>query len=95
MKNFRKKIEETLEKLDLKWRDLPLKTQFRYVILLFGFYLIVGIGVLVKVCYDLGREEGHMTIEHINSSGVLKDRSEDKDSVLTNSKNSENGRERK
>lgn len=95
MKNIRTKITEELERLDAKWRALPLKTQIRYVIMLFAFYLLMGIGVLIKVCYDLGREEGHMEIQHIESSGVVSDGSADKDSVVSNSKNSDNGRERK
>ncbi|WP_312508851.1 nitrogen regulatory IIA protein [Chryseobacterium culicis] len=93
MKNIRTKITEELEKLDLKWRRLPLKTQCRYVIMLFAFYLVTGIGVLVKVCYDLGREDAHMAIQHIESPGIQK-KGNQGDSASSNIKSNLHGRER-
>ncbi|RKF37119.1 nitrogen regulatory IIA protein [Sphingobacterium siyangense] len=95
MKNFRNTIESELEKLDNKWQALPLKTQCRYVIILFAFYLTMGIGVLVKVCYDLGKEDRQMEISHIESPSISEGSSAMKDSSLINYKKYINGRERK
>ncbi|KXH84917.1 nitrogen regulatory IIA protein [Chryseobacterium kwangjuense] len=94
MKNFRNTIESELERLDNRWQALPLKTQCKYVIILFTFYLTMGIGVLVKVCYDLGKEDRHIEIGHIESPSIGDGTSLRADSILINNKKFRNGRER-
>ncbi|OJZ01215.1 nitrogen regulatory IIA protein [Sphingobacterium sp. 40-24] len=90
MKNIRTAIDNELDKLDLRWRNLPVKKQIRYVLYLFAFYLLMGVGVLVKVFYDLGRGD-KIDISHIEVPAVIHNESSQKDSV-TNSKHMENGR---
>ncbi len=90
MKNIRTAIDHELDKLDLRWRNLPVKKQIRYVLYLFAFYLLMGVGVLVKVFYDLGRAD-KIDISHIEVPAVIHNESSQKDSV-TNSKHMENGR---
>lgn len=90
MKNIRTAIDNELEKLDQRWRNLPVKKQIRYVLYLFAFYLLMGVGVLVKVFYDLGRGD-KIDISHIELPAVIHNESSQKDSV-TNSKHIENGR---
>lgn len=90
MKNIRTAIDNELDKLDLRWRNLPVKKQIRYVLYLFAFYLLMGVGVLVKVFYDLGRGD-KIDISHIELPAVIHNESSQKDSV-TNSKHMENGR---
>ncbi|MFC3356008.1 nitrogen regulatory IIA protein [Sphingobacterium zeae] len=92
MKNIRTTIDKEVEKLDLKWRSLPVGRQVRYVLYLFAFYLLMGVGVLVKVFYDLGKGDT-IDISHIEVPGVIQNESSVKDSV-TNPKNIYNGRER-
>ncbi|PUV24431.1 nitrogen regulatory IIA protein [Sphingobacterium athyrii] len=92
MKNFRNTIESELERLDNRWQALPLKTQCRYVIILFACYLTLGIGVLVKVCYDLGKEDRHIEVSHIQSPSIGDDAL--RKDTLINNKNYNNGRER-
>lgn len=75
MKNLRTTLYNEFEKLDLKWQNLPLKKQIRYVLYLFAFYMLLGVGVLVKVFYDL-RNSDEIEIEHINVPLVV-----DKDSI--------------
>lgn len=95
MKNIRNTIEQELDKLDDKWQALPLRTQVRYVIVLFSCYLILGIGVLVKVCYDLGRENNNsIAIKHIDPPPVVQDGSVGKNAESNANKNQRNGRER-
>lgn len=94
MKNFRNTIESELERLDNKWQALPLKTQCKYVIILFAFYLTMGIGVLVKVYYDLGKEDRHIEIGHIESPSISDGGLSRGDSILNNNKKYSNGRER-
>lgn len=90
MKNIRTAIDNELEKLNQRWRNLPVKKQIRYVLYLFAFYLLMGVGVLVKVFYDLGRGD-KIDISHIELPAVIHNESSQKDSV-TNSKHIENGR---
>ena len=92
MKNIRTTIDKEVEKLDLKWRKLPVGKQIRYVLYLFAFYLMMGVGVLVKVCYDLGKGDT-IAISHIEVPRVIQNESSVKDSV-TNPKTIYNGRER-
>lgn len=92
MKNIRTTIDKELEKLDLRWRNLPVRKQIRYVLYLFAFYLLMGVGVLVKVFYDLGKGD-KIDISHIELPAVIRNESSMIDSV-TNPKHIENGRER-
>lgn len=92
MKNIRSTINNELEKLDLRWRNLPIRTQIRYVLYLFTFYLLMGVCVLVKVFYDLGRGD-KIDISHIEMPPVIDNESSERESVI-NSKQIENGRER-
>ena len=75
MKNLRTTLHDELEKFDLKWRNLPLNNQIRYVLYFFAFYMLLGGGVLVKVFYDL-RNADEIEIEHINVPLVV-----DQDSI--------------
>ena len=54
----------------------------------------MGIGVLVKVCYDLGKEDRHIEIGHIESPSIGDGTSLRADSILNNNKKLRNGRER-
>jgi hypothetical protein len=92
MKNIRTTIDNELEKLDLRWRNLPVRKQIRYVLYLFAFYLLMGVGVLVKVFYDLGKGD-KIDISHIELPAFIRNESSMIDSV-TNPKHIENGRER-
>ncbi|OPC69876.1 nitrogen regulatory IIA protein [Elizabethkingia miricola] len=92
MKNIRTTIDNELEKLDLRWRNLPVKKQITYVLYLFAFYLLMGVGVLVKVFYDLGKGD-KIDISHIEVPAVIHNESSMKDSVR-NPKTIDNGRER-
>lgn len=93
MKNFRNTIESELERLDDKWQALPLRTQCKYVLILFFFYLVMGIGVLVKVCYDLGKKDQPIEISHIQTPPADDATALGEDSLI-NSKKYRNGRER-
>lgn len=92
MKNIRTTIDNELEKLDLRWRNLPVRTQIRYVLFLFAFYLLMGVGVLIKVFYDLGRGD-NIKISHIELPATIHHGSTVSDSI-DNAKNYRNGRER-
>jgi len=65
MKNLRIIISSRLDQLDERWRALPLKKQHRYTLLLFLGYALLSLFVIIKVCYDLGKHNTAMPIEHI------------------------------
>ncbi|AKK71326.1 nitrogen regulatory IIA protein [Chryseobacterium gallinarum] len=85
---IRTTIDNELEKLDLKWRNLPVRKQIRYVLYLFAFYMLLGVGVMIKVFYDLGKDDG-MEIRHIEAPAVIKG-----DPISNKVKSNKNGRER-
>lgn len=59
------------EKLDGKWRALPVGRQHKYTLCFFVAYLILTAGVIFKVWYDAGKPDSNMVIEHIENP-VLK-----------------------
>lgn len=94
MKNMRTVIENEVERLDQKWRDLPLQVQCRYIVIIFICYFVICLGMLGTVWYQLGKENPEMAISHIESPAIGKRESVKKDSLWINSKNNSNGRER-
>ena len=67
MKKLRTTINNWFDKLDEQWRDLPVKRQHRYTLLLFAGYAVLSLVVIAKVCYDVGKSDGKLTIEHIEN----------------------------
>src|SRR5690606_7462617 len=67
MKNLRTTINNWFDKLDERWRSMPVKKQHRYTLLLFLGYALLSFVVLLKVCYDVAQSDNTMTIEHIEN----------------------------
>lgn len=67
MKKLRAKISKWFDRLDEQWRELPVKKQHRYTLLLFGGYCLLSIIVIAKVCYDVGVSDSKLKIEHIEN----------------------------
>lgn len=67
MKKMRKIIHVRIERLDRKWRAMPVKKQHHYTLLLFLGYALLSIIVLLKVCYDMAQSNNTLTIEHIEN----------------------------
>lgn len=67
MKKLRVRLAAGLSKLGSRWQALPVKKQQKYILLLFIFYLLLSIGVILKVWYDLLQPDQRMTIEHIEN----------------------------
>jgi len=67
MKNLRTTIKNWFDKLDGRWRAMPIKKQLRYTLLLFSGYALLSIIVLLKVCCDVAQSDNTMTIEHIEN----------------------------
>ncbi|MEO8172235.1 MAG: nitrogen regulatory IIA protein [Sediminibacterium sp.] len=71
MKNVRTKMEQWFDRLDERWRSLPVGRQHRYMLCFFAGYLLLTLGVIFKVWYDTARPDDKMVIRHIEKP-VLK-----------------------
>ena len=79
MKDLSTKIEDWFDKLDNRWRQVPIRTQRMVAILFFSLYALLSLYVIAKVCFDLGRACNEMVVEHIESPEILKQNSSQKD----------------
>lgn len=95
MKNLRTTINNWFDKLDGQWRDMPVRKQHRYTLLLFAGYALLSIIVLIKVCYDVAQPDNTLTIEHIENpiNGQNKSSVSPQDSMTTILKRKNNERE--
>jgi hypothetical protein len=71
MKKLRTDMDKWFEKLDERWRTLPLRKQHKYTLYFFAGYLLLSAGVIFKLWYDTGKSNNDMVIEHIENP-VLK-----------------------
>lgn len=72
MGNLKTKLNNWFNKLNEQWRALPLKKQHRYTLLLFAGYVLLSVVIIGKVCYDVGKSNNRMTIEHIENPVIQK-----------------------
>lgn len=75
MKNLRTIINNWFDRLDERWRALPLKRQHRYTLLLFAGYALLSVAVIAKVCYDISKPGNGMAIEHIENPVIQQKKS--------------------
>ncbi|RDC55341.1 nitrogen regulatory IIA protein [Pedobacter chinensis] len=71
MKKIRANMDRYFDKLDERWRGLPLRKQHQYTLYFFVGYLLLTAGVIGKVWYDTSKSDNSMVIEHIENP-VLK-----------------------
>ncbi len=64
-------MDRYFDKLDERWRALPVRKQHKYTLYFFVAYLILTAVVIFKVWYDAGNQDNKMVIEHIENP-VLK-----------------------
>lgn len=88
MKKLRAPIEWYFDKLDDRWRAMPLSKQRQYTLYFFVGYLLLTAVVIGKVMYDKGKSGNDMHIEHIENP-ILKSKTPAKlqDSISTILKN--------
>lgn len=65
-------MDRYFDKLDNRWRALPVRKQHQYTLYFFVGYLLLTAGVVLKVWYDAGKSDD-IVIEHIENP-VLKKR---------------------
>ena len=64
-------MDRYFDKLEDRWRAMPLRKQHRYTLYLFIGYFLMTTGVIFKVWYDTSKFGNNMAIEHIENP-VLK-----------------------
>jgi hypothetical protein len=67
MKNLRTNMSEWFDRLDQRWKVLPVRKQHRYTLCFFTGYLLLTIGVIFKVGLDTTRSDNDMVIKHIEN----------------------------
>ncbi|WP_134092116.1 nitrogen regulatory IIA protein [Olivibacter sp. XZL3] len=75
MKKLRTTISNWFDRLDDRWRAMPVKKQHRYTLLLFAGYALLSVIVLIKVCYDVAQSDNNITIEHIENPIIRQNKS--------------------
>ncbi|MBN9313949.1 nitrogen regulatory IIA protein [Elizabethkingia miricola] len=88
MKKLRATMDRYFDKLDERWRALPVRKQHQYTLYFFVGYLLLTAGVIGKVVYDTGKPNDTINIRHIENP-VLKSKNPARlqDSVSTILKN--------
>ncbi|WP_149914014.1 nitrogen regulatory IIA protein [Sphingobacterium cavernae] len=71
MKKLRANIDRYFDKLDDRWRALPLRKQHQYTLYFFIGYFLLTVAVVGKVMYYTGKSGNDMHIKHIENP-VLK-----------------------
>ncbi|NBL65627.1 nitrogen regulatory IIA protein [Flavobacterium sp. NST-5] len=72
MKKLRANMDRYFDRLDERWRALPLRKQHRYTLYFFTAYLLLTVGVIFKVWYDTAKSDNSMAIEHIENPVLQK-----------------------
>ena len=75
MKKIRASIDSYFDKLDERWRALPLRKQHQYTLYFFLGYLLITVAVIGKVMYDTSKYGNDMVIEHIENPVLKKSES--------------------
>lgn len=72
MKKLRVNMDRYFDKLDERWRALPLRKQHQYTLYFFVGYLLLTVAVIGKVMYDTSKSGNDMVIEHIENPVLRK-----------------------
>lgn len=67
MKNLRAYITRWFEKMDDRWKALPVKKQHLYTLYFFTVYLLLTAVVLYKVTLDTGKSKAGLVISPIEN----------------------------
>lgn len=57
MKNLRTTISNRFDRLDNRWRALPVKKQHRYTLFFFLAYVLLTVAVITGIWYDVKYSE--------------------------------------
>lgn len=91
--NLRTKIENRINDLDDRWRELPVKKQQKYTLYFFLCYVMLTLIVVANVCVETGSVDDEVAIKHIGNPIKKLENSSAKDSISTHSKNGNHGKQ--
>ncbi len=72
MKKLRERLDNWFEKLDERWRALPVKKQHKYTLFFFLGYLFLTVMVIAKVWFDTSQPNPSIEIRHIENPVIPK-----------------------
>ncbi|NGY37669.1 nitrogen regulatory IIA protein [Flavobacterium sp. XN-5] len=89
MRKLRANMDRYFNKLDERWRELPVRKQRKYILYFFIGYLLLTAGVILKVWHDAGKADNNLVIGHIENPVLKKKESSEKlkDTLTTIFKN--------
>jgi hypothetical protein len=67
MKKLRTTMDRYFDKLDERWRVLPIQKQHQCMLYFFVGYLLLTAGVISKVWYETSKSRNDIGIEHIEN----------------------------
>ena len=68
-------MDSLLNKFDGSWKALPLKVQYKYLLIFFLGYALVTMGMILKVVHDARKSNQGIIIEHIENPVIKKNES--------------------
>ncbi|MGJ1415210.1 nitrogen regulatory IIA protein [Sphingobacterium multivorum] len=75
MKKLRENMDRFFDRLDERWRSLPVGKQHQYTLYFFIGYLFLTTGVVAKVWHDTRQSKNDMHIDHIENPVLKKSES--------------------
>ncbi len=75
MENLRTNIDLWLVKVDERWRALPLKKQYKYILYCFISYLILTVVVTLSVWFETRKDSSKLDVERIENALLKKNES--------------------
>lgn len=66
-------MDKWFDKLDKRWRSLPVRRQHKFTLYIFAGYLLLTAFVILKVWYDMANSDNKMVIEHIENPALKKE----------------------
>lgn len=67
MEKLKIHLDLYFEKLNRRWKQLPLKRQHQYMLYFFCGYLLMTIAVTIAVCFDIGNSDKGIVGGHIQN----------------------------
>ncbi|MBP4142084.1 nitrogen regulatory IIA protein [Flavobacterium sp. P4023] len=75
MENLRTNIDQWLIQIDARWRALPLKKQYKYILYCFISYLILTVVVTLSVWFETGKNSSKLDEDRIENALIKKNES--------------------
>jgi len=84
MKEAISKTGQWQDRLDMKWRALPVKLQRRYTMMLFLAYLCIAGGIVIQYSIEVGKQAPAIVIRHIDANAPEPESGSQKELIIKN-----------